>query len=121
MVVITQGMQALGEAFIRDVVVRLQTFVAFEADNDPYHEHDFGVLVVEGDQIYFKIDYYNLERDGLSSDPTDQDVTARVRTIMFSSEYSSLTLTFGGMRRGPKRLSALFLCKINRVNGFDPV
>lgn len=86
-VVLTRGVAAFGDAFIVEVIARLRTFAAFDADNDPHQEHDFGTFGVEGEQLYFKIDYYNLAHDGHSSDPTDRMVTARMLTIMLASEY----------------------------------
>lgn len=87
LIVATRGIAALGEAFMMEVGARLRTFAAFDVDNDPHEEHDFGAFRVEGEQLYFKIDYYNLTRDGYSSDPADPAVTSRVLTIMLASEY----------------------------------
>jgi len=72
---------------MEEVAARLRTFEAFDVENDPYQEHDYGVLVIEGETLFFKIDYYNLALDGLSDDPTDPLVTARVLTIMLAAEY----------------------------------
>lgn len=87
MVVITQGVQALGQDSIEQIVAVVQSFAVFTEDNDPNGEHDFAALEAAGHRLFFKIDYYNLERDGLSSDPTDQEMTSRVLTIMLASEY----------------------------------
>ena len=32
-------------------------FDTFNADNDPYDEHDFGCLEYEGKKVFWKIDY----------------------------------------------------------------
>ena len=46
-VMITQGISAAGEVFVRDVIKAVQSFEDFDADNDPHGEHDFGALTVE--------------------------------------------------------------------------
>ena len=84
-VVITQGVQALGNV---DTVLRqVQVFEAFTTDNDPYGEHDFGAIRYQGQTIFWKIDYYDLDLHMHSPDPSDETVTARVLTIMLAEEY----------------------------------
>ena len=85
--VMTAGVAAMGAAFMEEVAARLRTFEAFDVENDPYQEHDYGVLAIEGETLFFKIDYYNLALDRLSDDPADPSVTARVLTIMLAAEY----------------------------------
>ena len=86
-IVMTHAVAAHGEVFVAEVAARLHSFAAFDEANDPHHEHDFGVFSVEGERLYFKIDYYNVALDGHSPDPTDPAVTARVLTIMLAHEY----------------------------------
>lgn len=72
----------------------MQHFNEFDADNDPYNEHDFGAFDVGGvdEKLFWKIDYYALI-NGMpnfnfgSEDPSKADQTARVLTIMLASEY----------------------------------
>jgi hypothetical protein len=78
---------ALGEETVGEAVKRVQAFDAFDADNDPYGEHDFGAFDVAGERLFWKIDYYNLTLDGGSPDPANPDQTRRVLTIMLVSEY----------------------------------
>ena len=40
------------------VLDRVRTFDAFDADNDPHREHDFGSFEVAGVTYFFKMDYY---------------------------------------------------------------
>ncbi len=56
-------------------------------DNDPYGEHDFGKVCVNGVDCFWKIDYYNQDFSGLSENPADPDITQRVLTIMLAEEY----------------------------------
>ena len=86
-VVTTAGIAAI-QADVRAVIVRrVQFFNAFDADNDPYGEHDFGIFEEYGYKVYWKIDYYNLTMEGGSEDPADPAKTTRVLTIMLAEEY----------------------------------
>ena len=68
-------------------ILAVQNFGAFDADNDPHQEHDFGSFELAGEKYFFKLDYYSLDMSGGSEDPADPDVTSRVLTIMHASEY----------------------------------
>ena len=84
-VIITAGVQALGNV---DAVLRqVQVFEAFTPNNDPYGEHDFGSITLEGTTFFWKINYYDLDLHMHSPDPSDETVTARVLTIMLAEEY----------------------------------
>ena len=50
-------------------------------------EHDFGSLDVDGETIFFKIDYLAPGGSLHSEDPADPTKTERVMTIMLASEY----------------------------------
>ena len=56
-------------------------------NDDPYGEHDFGLVRVNGHVILFKIDCYDLDRRAHSPDPSDPAVTCRVMTLMLADEY----------------------------------
>lgn len=56
-------------------------------DEDTYGERDFGSLTFRDEQIFFKIDYYDLDLEFGSEDPADASITCRVVTIMLASEY----------------------------------
>lgn len=86
-VVITPGIQALGDEFIRTTRTAVAAFADFSPDNDPYREHDCGVLEVAGERVFFKIDYYDKQLQWHTPDATDPTVTTRVLTIMLASEY----------------------------------
>ena len=83
----TAGVTALGEEAVQAVLQQLQTYDQFNQDNDPYGEHDFGVLEYAGEKLFWKIDYYDLNVQYGSEDPTDPKQTCRVLTLMLANEY----------------------------------
>ena len=85
-IMVTAGVQSMGADFIAAVDVAL-TKVTFDSDNDPYGEHDFGVVEVKGRRVFFKTDYYDLALCFASPDPADQTITRRVMTMMLAEEY----------------------------------
>ena len=87
MLVMTRGIIALGAKRQMAILSAIATFNNFDADNDPYGEHDFGALTVEGERILFKIDYLDRALSGHSPDPADASVTTRVLTIMLAEEW----------------------------------
>jgi len=86
-VLITEGIQDRGQAFESACVEAVQTFRDFSAENDPHHEHDFGRVVIEGTNVFWKIDYYAPDMCHGSENPADLAQTTRVLTIMLASEY----------------------------------
>lgn len=86
-VLITEGVSALGQDFTSECVEAVQRFADFTADNDPYGEHDFGCVTVQGRKVFWKIDYYDLDCNYGSECPADPAQTTRVLTIMLASEY----------------------------------
>jgi uncharacterized protein DUF3768 len=86
-VLVTSGVQALGEKTIHEICQKVQTFNEFTEDNDPWKEHDFGVIELNGMIFNWKIDCYDLDRQYLSPDKTNPAVTIRVLTIMRKEEY----------------------------------
>jgi hypothetical protein len=86
-VVVTAGVEALPRERRGLLIAKVREFDAFTEDNDPYGEHDFGV-VEDGDvRCFWKIDYYDSEMELTSPDPSDPAVTTRVLTIMLADEY----------------------------------
>lgn len=86
-VVVTQGIQALGEDALQAILSAVQQYGDFTCDNDPFGEHDFGQITHEGHSIFWKFDYYDLDFTMHSLDPSDPSVTARVLTVMLAEEY----------------------------------
>ena len=85
--VITPGVAALGHEAVDRIVKTIATFDDFCHANDPHEEHDFGAFEVDGNRLFFKIDYYDSSLTQHSPDPTDPKVTRRVITLMLASEY----------------------------------
>ncbi len=83
----TRGVIALGLARQLRILEAVAAFDAFDPDNDPYGEHDFGALEVEGTRLFWKIEYFDRALTGHSPDPADPSVTTRVLTIMLGEEY----------------------------------
>jgi hypothetical protein len=85
--VMTAGVIALGHDRQLKILEAVSKFDRFDEDNDPYGEHDFGALEVEGERLFFKIDYYDQVLSAHSPDPADPSVTKRLLTIMLADEY----------------------------------
>jgi hypothetical protein len=81
------GVSAVGVAFAHEALARVRAFSEFNAHNDPYGEHDFGSLILHGEKLFWKIDYYDLACRYGSEDPADPTHTCRVLTIMLADEY----------------------------------
>ena len=80
--VMTIGIAALGAEAVARIVKTVEVYDDFCHANDPYEEHDFGSLEVDGHTIFFKIDYFNK----ISPDAADRSATERVITIMLAVE-----------------------------------
>lgn len=86
-VLMTAGVVALGADAQAEALAKVQAFDGFNADNDPWAEHDFGEIEVAGARLFFKLDYFDLTRAFHSPEPADPAVTERVLTIMLATEY----------------------------------
>ncbi len=86
-VFITDGVGSLSVPTVARILFAVRDFDSFNKGNDPYDEHDFGKVDVDGHEVFFKIDYYDGNLEGGSPDPSDDTNTSRVLTIMLSSEY----------------------------------
>ena len=86
-VMLTVGVTELADDAKAKVLEAVRTFEDFDGDNDPHKEHDLGMVEVDGERYFFKIDYYDLDLRYLSNDPADPEQTCRVMTIMRVEEY----------------------------------
>ena len=83
----TVGIRALPSHEQSRIREKVELFSDFNADNDPYGEHDFGSFEHGDVRVMFKIDCYNLDLTAGSEDPSDPKQTLRVLTIMLDEEY----------------------------------
>ena len=58
-VMVTQGVATLDGNTQQSILTRVRNYTSFNSDNDPYGEHDFGSIEIEGQRVFFKIDYYD--------------------------------------------------------------
>ena len=70
-----------------EIVQAVMDFNDFTETNDPYGEHDFGAIKLDGQTLFWKIDYYDPDLRFGSEDPGDPDKTRRVLTILLAEEY----------------------------------
>ena len=101
--VATIGFRSLPEADQSQVRELVETFDAFEEDNDPHGERDLGCVYQLGDgqwtterprasedereRVFWKLDYYDRDLRFGSEDAANPAVTRRVLTIMLADEY----------------------------------
>lgn len=87
-VMVTPG---VADAFAQDQLGKVLEAVAqfddFKEDNNPHGERDFGAFEVDGTRMFFKFDYYDLNYQFGSVDPSNARMTRRVLTVMLPMEY----------------------------------
>lgn len=86
-VYMTEGIRGLPDITQSRIVEAIQTFSDFGSGNDPFGEHDFGAVSIDGLKAFWKIDYYAPDLMHGSDDPSDPRQTSRVLTIMLAEEY----------------------------------
>lgn len=82
---VTNGVHAVGDDFIKAALLAVRTFIGFNEDDSP--EHDFGIMLVVGRKVYWKIDYYDPTMTVGSEDPASLALTRRVLTVLLPEEY----------------------------------
>jgi Protein of unknown function (DUF3768) len=101
--VATVGFRSLPTSDQSRVRELIETFDAFDEDNDPHGERDFGCVYQLGDgcwtterprlrddereRVFWKLDYYDRQMQFASDDAANPAITRRVLTIMLSDEY----------------------------------
>ncbi|MGE3335510.1 MAG: DUF3768 domain-containing protein [Rhodospirillaceae bacterium] len=86
-VFMTRGIEALDERTRAEVIAAIMEFDAFDEDNDPYGEHDYGTVQIAGKTYVWKIDAYDQRLRYMSPDPSDPAVTRRVLVLLLPSEW----------------------------------
>jgi len=87
MLALTPGVAALGPEAVATIVADVRMHALFSQEDDPHGEHDMGTVNHAGQRLFWKIDYYDVNLEFGSPDPTDPTVTKRIMTIMLASEY----------------------------------
>ena len=101
--VATVGFRSLPASDQSRVRELIETYDAFDDDNDPHGERDFGAVYQHADgrwtterprlrddereRVFWKLDYYDRTMRFASEDAANPAVTRRVLTIMLSDEY----------------------------------
>ena len=85
--IITKGIDLLGNEAVGCILNLVRRFDDFSNRNDPFGEHDFGAVEYECNTVFWKFDYYDLDLMNHSPDPNDPNVTRRILTIMLGEEY----------------------------------
>lgn len=80
---VTRGVSATMD--LSRVISMVRSYDVFNEDNDPYGEHDFGQIKLDGKTLFWKIDYYDQGLEGWC-DPLSPDCN-RVLTVMLAEEY----------------------------------
>ena len=85
--ILSQGVLACDPITVAELLIAVEDFDSFTADNDPYGEHDFGVIKLNGNTFFWKFDCYDVDLLMHSPDSSDPTVTTRVLTVMLADEY----------------------------------
>ena len=85
--IVTQAVAQLGKCDVDHILNEVRNYNDFTPINDPFSEHDFGSMQLWENTIFWKIDYYDIDLQMHSPDPSDPTVTARILTIMLAEEY----------------------------------
>lgn len=85
-VVISTGIRATGREFLVKAAEAVQSFTAFTDENDPWGEHDYGSVEVDGQKVFWKIDYFSPDLATMADNPANEGQTHRVLTIIRAEE-----------------------------------
>lgn len=85
--VLTQGIRGNTSEDLKEIIAKVRNFDAFDENNDPYGEHDFGAFEFNGRKIFWKIDNYDRKFLYLSPDVSNPRLTNKVLTVMYAEEY----------------------------------
>ena len=87
--VVTRGVNEFGPVFVLLATRAVAAFDAFNEDNDPYGEHDFGSFQLDGKKLFWKIDAYEKgsNYEAGAETPDNPATTDRILTIMLADEY----------------------------------
>ena len=79
---LSQGVEEIGD--VEEVLQMIREFDGFTKENDPHGEHDHGTVEWEGEEVFWKIGYFDVSLNYWES-PLCQNCR-RVLTVMLESE-----------------------------------
>jgi len=85
-VIITRAVGQLELATLLEITKAVREFDAFTADDEPWDEHDFGQVIVDGQSYFWKIYAHDPGMASGSTDTTDEAATRRIIRIMTENE-----------------------------------
>ena len=85
----SQGVSCLPADQQIEILIKTREYNDFNENNNPHGERDMGRFPLEDNKtdILWKIDYYDVNYNYGSEDPSNLSITRRVLTTMFSCEY----------------------------------
>jgi hypothetical protein len=83
---LTRAVAALDPITLAAIITAVREFDDFTPDNDPWGEHDFGQVRIDGLSYFWRVDAYDLVLEFGSPDPTDDAVTKRILTVMMAED-----------------------------------
>ena len=86
-VVINNGVEEQGPAFVVEALRKIAAFDDFTDDCDPGGRHEMGAVEVGPLTVWFKIDNYDRDYRYGSDAPADPAQTRRVLTVLFPDEW----------------------------------
>ena len=84
---VTVGIQELSQETQNRIFTAIETYDSFKPSNDPYLEHDFGKVEVDGHTVFWKLEYYDNNLEYHTPDALNRSVTRRVLCVMLAEEY----------------------------------
>lgn len=86
---VTRSLMEAGDGFMTEAVKATGEFETFEPENDPEGWHDFGLVEIRGETVFWKIDLYEVGSDFRYGAETPEDLatTIRVLTIMMARDW----------------------------------
>lgn len=86
-VFLSPAVTAKGDAFKEAALRSVAEFDGFTEEHDHLGQHDAGLVNVDGERLFFRIDYEDRNTGERSFDPADTEKTRRVMTILLAEEW----------------------------------
>ena len=77
----TAGVNVHGPQFTARAIAAVIAFDVFTNDNDPHREHDFGSFVLDGEKLFWKIDYYSTDDPDLGSENPSRNEISEIESF----------------------------------------